>query len=249
MKIIYSSILGGVEIENQKLISKPFPNENEFLDVLNDYCKERKKLVFISNREENKIKKPKEKDEVFNDYFYSNKKYFKALKKNFKLSSLDFEKYVLVDENYKGNLKEEIATASLVYVQGGHTLRGLDFINKIKLKECLVGYKKLLFLHSTATKILGGKKSVLSTLHGDIKNYKLDDGLGLKNYTIRPHFNFEVLKGEDVKNKNRLKLIKKLSKNILVFGVSGESFIVDDDGMMEYFGECYSIFIEDIKKI
>ena len=62
MKIIYSSILGGVEIENQKLISKPFPNENEFLDVLNDYCKERKKLVFISNREENKIKKPKEKD-------------------------------------------------------------------------------------------------------------------------------------------------------------------------------------------
>lgn len=238
MKIIYTSFLLQPKTKDNKLITESFQNGNGIIDTLKAELNNTNKLVFITNRWDSTTPKNQLKDEVHNDYHYTNKQYAKAVKDGFKLAGIDFKEMVVVDCKYTGNLKDDIKNADMVYIQGGHTPRGLKILKDIKFVDCIKKYKGVTIFNSTAAKLPATK--ALSTHHGNIKEFEIEDALCLKDYSIRPHFDYSLKEYLfDKKFRNRIKLIKEFSKHIDVYGLCGDSYIVDKDGDFKIYGKCW----------
>ena len=106
-------------------------NSTDFVDNLKRNLKGVKKMVFIPNRWDRIPSLVQTKDEAFSDYHCNNEEYAKAVRSCFAISRLSFENIVIIDSEYKGNIKKELEDADLIYVQGGHTTRGLNILEKI----------------------------------------------------------------------------------------------------------------------
>ena len=248
MKILYTSFLAIPKTRDNKLVVEPFENANGFIDCLKKELFATDKMVFITNRWQCSTPKEQPKDEVFNDYHYTNKEYATAVKDCFKLSGIDFKEIVIVDSKYKGNLKEDIATSNYVYIQGGHTPRGLKILKDINFVDCIEGYKGVIQFSGTSAKLPATK--ALSTHHGSLTEYEIEESLGLREYSIRPHFDFSIKEYLfDKKFRNRIKLIKDFSKHIDVYGLGGNSYIIDDDGNFKIYGKCWLFKQGKLKKI
>jgi len=248
MKIIYTSFLLQPKHENNKVITIPFENTNGIIDNLKSELGGTKKMVFITNRWDNITPKSQPKDEVFNDYHYTNKQYAKAVKDGFKASGINFKQMVIVDCDYDGNLKEDIASADMVYIQGGHTPRGLKILKDINFVDAINGYEGVIIFNSTSAKLPASK--ALSTHHGNMKEWEIEESLNLRDYSVRPHFDYSLKEYLfDKKFRNRIKLIKEFSKHIDVYGLGGNSYIIDKDGVFKVYGKCWLFRNGKLKKI
>lgn len=248
MKIVYTSFLAIPQTRNNKLVVEQFENANGFVDVLKDELRKTEKMVFITNRWQSSTPKDQPKDEVFNDYHYTNKEYAMVVKECFKESGMDFKEIVIVDSEYKGNLKKDISTSDFVYVQGGHTPRGLKILKDINFVDSVEGYDGVVLFCSTAAKLPATK--ALSTHHGNLKEYEIEDSLGLKDYSIRPHFDFSLKEYLfNKKFRNRIKLIKEFSKHIDVYGLCGKSYIIDKENEFNVYGKCWLFRKGKLKKL
>lgn len=238
MKIVYSSILGCPKTIDDKLVLEQVDNSTDFVDNIKRNLKGVKKMVFISNRWDKITSLAQPKDEIFNDFHYTNEEYAKAVRTCFAMSRLVFDEMVIVDGEYKGNLKKELANADFIYVQGGHTTRGLNVLNEIKFKEALKDFDGLLLVTSTAAKLPATK--VLSTHHGNLVEYEIDKGLGLKDYSVRPHFKHTLKMRFDKKHRARVKLLKNFSKEIDVYAIGPLSYIIDLGEELIFYGPSYT---------
>ena len=248
MKIIYVSFLAIPKTRENKLIRQPFENTNGFIDNLKKELSATNKFVFISNRWKSTTPKNQPKDEVFNDYHYTNKEYALVVKDCFKLSGIDFKEMVIVDSDYNDNLKKDILSSDFIYIQGGHTPRGLKILKDINFVDCIDNYKGVMLFSSTSAKLPATK--ALSTHHGNLKEYEIEESLGLKDYSIRPHFDYSIKEYLiDKKFRNRIKLIKEFSKNIDVYGLGGKSYIIDKDNNIGIYGKCWLFKNGKLKKI
>ncbi len=248
MKIIYTSFLLQPKTRDNKLIIEPFQNENGIIDTLKAELTGFNKLLFITNRWNSTTPKNQPKDEVHNDYHYTNNQYAKAVKQGFKLAGIDFKEMIVVDYEYSGNLKDVIKTADMVYIQGGHTPRGLKILKDINFVEAIEGYEGVMVFNSTASKLPATK--ALSTHHGNMKEYEIEESLNLRDYSIRPHFNYSLKEYLfDKKFRNRIKLIKDFSKHIDVYGLGGNSYIIDKDNDFKIYGKCWLFKNGKLKKL
>ncbi|MBQ8522723.1 MAG: Type 1 glutamine amidotransferase-like domain-containing protein [Clostridia bacterium] len=248
MKIIYTSFLLQPKTRDNKLVVEPFQNENGIIDTLKNEIKNVNKMVFITNRWNSTTAKNQPKDEVHNDFHYTNNQYAKAVKECFKLSGINFKQMIVVDCKYNGVLKDDIKDADMVYIQGGHTPRGLKILKDIKFVDCIKKYKGVMIFNSTAAKLPATK--ALSTHHGNMKEYEIEEALCLKNYSIRPHFDYSLKEYLfDKKFRNRIKLIKDFSKHIDVYGLGGNSYILDKDNEFKIYGKCWLFKQGKLKKL
>ncbi len=248
MKIIYTSVLGCPKTRDNKVITEKFENTNGFIDTLKDNLTKTKKLMFITNRWQDVTPKDQPADEVFNDYHYTNKEYAQAVFDSYKLSGIAFDEMVIVDCDYKGNFKQDVLSSDMIFVQGGHTPRGLQILKDLNFESIITKSNALLLLTSTATKLPATK--VLSTHHGNEKEYEIEEGLNLCDYSIRPHFGYSLKeKLFNKKVKVRLKLIKDFSKHIKVYAIGGQSYILDDGKNINIYGDCHCIDKGKIKHI
>ena len=248
MTIIYTSFLAIPKTKDNKLAIEPFENTNNFITNLKNELPLTNKMIFITNRWQPKTPKTQPKDEVFNDYHYTNKEFAHAVKNCFKLSGIDFKEIIIVDSEYTGDLKEDISTSDFVYIQGGHTPRGLKILKDINFVNCIKSYNSVILFSSTAAKLPATK--ALSTHHGNMKEYEIEEALCLKNYSIRPHFDFSIKEYLfNHKFRNRIKLLKDFSKHIDVYGLCGNSYIIDKDNQVKIYGKCWLFKNGKLKKL
>ncbi len=235
MKIIYTSTLGCPKDDGKKLFPEPF--EKSFCDVLKKLILKADTLLFVSNRWPRRTSALAPKDEVFNDFHYTNKQYANAVLKSFSLSGIKFKKLVVVDKDYKGDIKKDVENADFIFVQGGHTPRGLKILKDLGFDALLRKYDKTICFTSTSAKLPATK--VLSTHHGNMNEYEIEEGLGLKNYSVRPHFNITKKDLFNKKIRNRIKLIKSLSRLLPVLAFGNQTFAVDDNGELTIYGKAF----------
>lgn len=247
MKIIYTSMLGCPKTVDGKLIASKLDDANGFLNVLKTNLNQTKKLVFITNRWNVSTPKDQPKDEVFNDYHYTNQEYANVVKNSYALSGIEFDEMVVVDCDYKGDFKKDILSADMIFIQSGHTPRGLKILKDLKFEEYIKDYSGVLLLTGTATKLPASK--VLSTHHGNMNEYEIEEGLNLKNYSIRPYFAYSFKMMFDKKFRNRVNLIKLFSKEIDVYAIGGDSYITDDNNNIKVYGSCWLFKNSRIKKL
>ena len=238
MKIIYSSILGCPKTIDDKLILEQVDNSTDFVDNIKRNLKDVKKMVFISNRWDKITPLAQPGDEVFNDFHYTNEEYAKAVRTCFAMARLVFKEMVIVDGEYKGNLKKELADADFIYIQGGHTTRGLNVLKNLKFKEALKDFDGVILATSTAAKLPASK--LLTTNRGNLVDYEIEDGLGLKDYSVRPHFRHNLKLKFNKKHRARVKLLKNFSKEIDVYAIGALSYIIDTGNEMIFYGPCYT---------
>ena len=100
--------------------------------------KQTKKLMFITNRWYSTTPKDQPRDEVFNDYHYTNQEYANVVRDCYSLSGIEFDEMVVVDCDYKGNFKEDLLSSDMVFVQAGHTPRGLKILKDLVKRECAI---------------------------------------------------------------------------------------------------------------
>lgn len=121
MKIIYTSILGCPQTIKDKLVVEKLNNANGFVDNLKSSLKQTKKLMFITNRWQSITPKDQPRD----DYHYTNQEYANVVRDCYSLSGIKFDEMVVVDCDYKGDFRQYLLSADMVFVQAGHTPRGL----------------------------------------------------------------------------------------------------------------------------
>ncbi len=247
MKIIYTSTLGAPKTENNQLVIAPINNENNFVNNLKNCLSKTDNLLFITNRWESETSPNQPKDEVFNDYHYTNKQYAETLFKNLELSGIKFKKLTLVDCNYTGNFESDLINADMVFVQGGHTPRGLKILKQLNFEDLVKNFYGVLFMTGTSSKLPATK--ALSTHHGSLTDFEVEESLGLKNYSIRPHFEYNLKELLNKKFRIRVKLIKEFSKHIKVFAISNNSYIIDDNNKITIYGECHLFNNGKLKKL
>lgn len=247
MKIFYTSTLACPQNTNQKLVAQKIDNGDGFVDLIKQHLKQRKKLMVISNRWAANTPADQPADEVFNDYHYTNQEYADAVKACFQLSGIKFDEVVLVDQNYDGNFEQDLISSDLVYIQSGHTPRGLKILKNLRFKTFLKNFHGILLLTGTATKLLATK--VLSTHHGNMKEYEIEDGLSLRDYSIRPFFNYSLKLRLNKKFRARIKLLKDFSRQTPIYAISDDGFILDNNGQLTFYGNCWSIQDGKIRKI
>jgi len=247
MKIIYTSVLGCPKTKDDKLVIEKLDNANGFVEFLKANLKQTKKLMFITNRWNFYTPKTQLKDEVFNDYHYTNQEYANAVKDIYSLSGIRFDEIVVIDCNYKGNFKEDLLSSDLVFVQSGHTPRGLKILKDLHFNDYLKNFQGILLLTGTATKLLASK--VLSTHHGNIQEYEIEEGLNLRNYSIRPYFSYNFKMKFDKKFKVKLNLLKDMSKHLDIYAINEKTFMLDDNKKVKLFGDCWLIKKGKMKRI
>lgn len=247
MKIVYTSVLGCPRTENGKLVKEKLSNKNGFVDTLKSMLKHTKKLMFITNRWNSFTPKNQPRDEVFNDYHYTNKEYAKVLRSCYALSGIKFDEMIVVDCDYIGDFKHDLLSSDMVFVQSGHTPRGLKILKDLHFKEYVEDFQGVLVLSGTAAKLPANK--VLSTHHGSMQEYEIEEGLCLKNYSIRPHFSYSFKEKFNKKHKVKVKLLKEFSKTIEVYAIGGESYMLDNNEEVKNYGNCWLFKNGKIKKI
>ena len=67
------------------------------------------------------------------------------------------------------------------------------------------------------------------------------DGMGFINFTIEPHFN--------IKNREVLQDLIEYSKDLDIYALEDDAYIIIKDKEIEYEGNIYRIYKEKIKKI
>ena len=247
MEIIYTSVLGCPKTISNKLVSERLDNSNGFVDMLKLKLKQTKRLMFITNRWLSFTPKEQPKDEVFNDYHYTNKEYAEVVRQCYSLSGINFEELIVVDSEYNGNFKQDLLSCDLVFVQSGHTPRGLKVLKDLHFEDYVNEYEGILLLTGTATKLPASK--VLSTHHGNMKEYEIQQGLCLKDYSIRPYFSYSLKDRMNKKFRVKVKLLKDFSKHCKVYALGANSYMIDSHNKIEIYGDCWLIDNKKIKKI
>ena len=245
MKIVYSSALGCPKTIDDKLVLEQVDNSTDFVDNIKRNLNGVKKMVFISNRWDRITSLAQPGDEVFNDFHYTNEEYAKAVRTCFAKAKLVFNEMVIVDGEYKGNLKEELKDADFVYIQGGHTTRGLKVLEDLKFKNALEEFDGMILVTGTAAKLPAAK--ILATQN--LVDFNIEKGLGIKDYSVRPFFKHTLKLKFNKKHRARVRLLKNFSKEIDVYAMGYLSYIIDLGHELQFYGPCYLFKNGKLRKV
>ena len=175
MKLVYTSNLGCPYDDGKMVKAATIDNSNGFVDVLKKLIIKTGTFMFISNRWEKETPPSQPKDEVFNDYHYTNEEFAKATYETFCNSGFKFKKLILVDCEYDGDFEKDLKNSDFIFIQNGHTPRGLKILKKLKFEKFIKSFDGVVLFCGTAAKLPATK--VLSTHHGNLQEFEIEKGL------------------------------------------------------------------------
>ena len=229
-KIFLTSDLGCSYKADGKRFPKVIDNQNGIIEqIKNNIDKEDNFLFFCSS-----------------PYDYEkNDSYAKVTFDSFNMSGFNFKKLIIVDYRYKGNLKEDIKNAEIIFLAGGHTSTEMKYFNEINLRELLKNYKKVIIGQSAGALNLADIVVCGPEYEEEIGTEYVWEGLGLTKINVEPHFILEPLESE-IKIREEL---LKLSEQYKIYAICDGSHVFDDGENQTLYGEGYLIENKKVKKI
>ena len=168
-----------------------------------------------------------------------NDKFLKMDIEALKLSGLEFDKYLVLDNRSKENVDGILKDSDLIFLAGGKTLTQNIFFNDINLKKAL---KKL---DCTIVGISAGSINLASNVYNapedldDINNPLYLKGLDMTTINVIPHFNLYDL--DDEAKKMQRESVLKESFNRTLIALVDKSYIYIKDNKSILYGEAYKI--------
>ncbi len=165
-----------------------------------------------------------------------------------KLSGMEFAKVALLDSRNEEQTSTLINQSDLVYLAGGHTYEGMQFFDKIQLKEVLGKYAGVVIGVSAGAINLA--KDVFNSpekfeYYAEPLHY---EGLGLVDINIRAHFQKDSSKMDsEAKARREIDLANSFSRTI--YGIEDGSYILLEDEHYTLFGQGYIMKNFHIKPI
>lgn len=232
-KIFLTSNLGLSEKQvDGTRISIPINNKNNIVDRIKENLdNEDTILFFVSNP----------------DDYLKNDMYANVTFEGFNKSGFNFKNLVIIDNRYKGSLKEDIEKADLIFLGGGNTLTQMEFFEKIGLRELLKDYDKVIIGQSAGS--LNLAKTVVCSPEYliEVNGRYIWNGLGLTDINIEPHFvTSKLVNEEDIILREEL---LKLSLIYPIYAIVDGTDIFDDGITQTMYGEGYLIENRKIEKL
>ena len=229
-KIFLTSDMGCSYKENGVRYVQKINNANSIIEQIKSSLKDENVFLFFCSNP---------------DTYDLNDKYAKLTFDSFNMSGFNFQKLIVVDHRYIGNLKEDLKKASAVFLAGGHTLTEMEYFNEIGLKKLLLDYDALIIGQSAGSMNLAHTVLCAPEYEDEIGTKYVWEGLGLTSINVEPHFNLEIKESEQVFRNELLNL--SINNNIYAI-CDGSHITIDEDGDVLY-GEGYLIHNKEIKKI
>lgn len=225
MKIFLTSDLLNYKKVNNKHIPTKINNDNGIVDQLKENLKDNRGIVFFASS----------KSEYSKTDNYAN-----ILFESLKLSGISFYNYYIIDDRFKGSIKNIIDKCDMVFIAGGDTLEEMKFFNDIELKDLLKGYNGVIMGISAGAINLAYDVYNSPESKGDLEKESKWNGLCLTYINIEPHF---VYSDENFTPNEKLQReeVLKESYNRVLYGLLDGSHITDIDGRVNFYGTCYKI--------
>ena len=167
------------------------------------------------------------------NYWIGTDKYAKKYLEWFSKIGINFEDYRVIDNRMlKNEMKENVRSASAVFLMGGMTPIQIKFIKENELYKELYEYQGCI-LGLSAGAINMAKVSICSKSSGHDKT-EIYEGLNLVDISVEPHFNIE-------NSKSTLEELLPISEKYKIYAMCDESAIVCRDGSYFFYGEIYLI--------
>lgn len=224
MILFLTSDIGASQKINEVRVATKLNNENKFVDNLIPYIKEKENFVFIASSP---------------DSYQITDIYANVTFEAFKLSGIEFEKLIIVDNRTKDNIENIIKNADIVFLAGGNTHVQNKFLSELKLGELLKKYSPTIIGQSAGA--LNLAKEVYCSPEGEneLNSPRYFKGLGLTDINIEPHFSHSPHFAEqDILQKERL----KDSKTKPFIAITDGSYIIDDGINQTIYGEAYLFY-------
>lgn len=82
-----------------------------------------------------------------------------------------------------------------------------------------------------------------------MQEYEIEEGLCLKDYSIRPYFSYFLRERFNKKFKVKVKLLKDFSQHTDFYAIGAETYMIDDSKKVKVYGDCWLFKNGKIKKI
>lgn len=167
-----------------------------------------------------------------------NDMYKEKLIKFFENIDIKFKNTNLIDGRIDTqNSKKLIETSDIVFFMGGNPETQMKFIEE---NELITSIKNSKIILGVSAGSMNQAKRVMYI--DDFDGYKVKDyeGLGLINISIFPHF--------DLNNKNIIKEVTELSKQIPLILLPNDTFIKIENEKINIIGKAYNIFEEKLEE-
>ena len=232
MILFLTSNIGGYKKINDVKESAMFFSDNMFLSNLKKYIKNYNKFVLIS---------------AYPCDYEKNDLYLKLDTDATKLSGMNFNEYIVVDNRNKMDVKSILKDCDLIILSGGNTKIQNKFFEEINLKEHLKLFNGVIVGISagsinSATNVYDSPET-----KEDLNISPYLNGLGLTGINVEPHFKLNELDSED-KILSRNSILKE-SFNRNIIALLDGSYIICDGKINKVFGESYLIKDGVITKI
>jgi len=164
----------------------------------------------------------------FND-IEKNDVYYKNMLRIFNDINISFDNTYLIDSRVsKNNAINYINNSDVIYLMGGNPFKEMESIKKYNLINVLREFNGIIIGVSAGS--INMNKNICYINNGNYIEY---EGIGLTNYNIAPHFDFNRI--------DYIKEIFKVSKKYKTIALPNESFIRIENGVEEIIGDHYII--------
>jgi Peptidase E len=230
-KVFLVSSLGGNEIINGVRYSTKMDDSNGIPAQLKHMLQKKEKMLFFASNSN----MPEITDSYGNLTFES-----------FQKSGIGFDELVIVDGRFGGNLEDEIRSADLIFLAGGHTETQMKYFEKIGLRDFLRSYNGVIIGQSAGALNLAYEVVCSPEYEEEILENHYWQGLELSRINIEPHFVLNV--HEDLDLQLREELLKMSFKHTL-YAICDGSHVFDDGESVKIYGEAYILKNGEIIKI
>lgn len=151
----------------------------------------------------------------------------KLAKKNiFKNIGIDFKKYIVLNNSYSSDdIKEIIKNNKLFFLYGGDPYKQIEFIKQYNI-TLLIKNKFIIGLSAGSINMC---RKAICTKDEDFDFSNMYDGMGLIDFSIEPHFNYN--------NVEVLADLKKFSKDTDIYALEDDAYIIVENEMTNFYRE------------
>ena len=226
MKAVFviSSLNNYISVNGNKVATN-MDNSNEFVTNLKKHASKVKKICFIASNPNGH-----QKSKLYSD----------IIKESFVIDGFETSESVIIDYEFKGNIKEEILSSDLVFLLGGHVPSQNAFIKEISLKEILDDYKGVVVGQSAGGMNMSRVVYIQPECEEEMldKNFKkIDSGLALSDYVVMPHMNRAHT--DELLGVTAYEMCLKDSEFIPHIGLIDSGYILLDENGSNLYGESY----------
>ncbi len=234
MKALFlTSSLGCSTKINGAFIPKKCDNSNKFVDKLRKETGDIKRLVVIASDPDNSFRVDSQAN---------------CLTKGLQMDGFSVDETIIVDNRYTGKLSDDVKSADMVFLCGGHVPTQNKYFKKINLKKILKKYNGVVVGQSAGSMncsnvVYAQPESEEEFLDKNYQKYIL--GLGLTDIVIMPHMNRAKI--DSLCGETTYSLCLKDSCECPHFGITDGGYVLIKDNVATAYGE--TVFFKDGKEV